>query len=263
MNTNAAVIDDDTQQQRPATPYSLAAWIAYKLFPELNDEEKTVLAAGIDSEHPSPTTAVVERYLAQKQVSVSQRAALSALMIPLLAREQMRRLELRIVKRRRVLRAPDYIMPAASGWALREAARLLGIATSTVQKAVIVLKRSPAGFERVRSGESTTNVEYRLLQPGGHQSRAAARPHNISAMRKRGEFAKKRMLAALSSMSGVCRGLAEIEARVLDVMPLDAEARREWAQIAFEAARDLRACARKLLRTMPTTTEPGVQDATE
>ena len=112
----------------------------------------------------------------------------------------------------------------------RIAAKIVGVGSSSVQRCLGVLKREPAVFEQIRSGRIAVTaawemvVEKRAPKPVVVPSKSwAGTPDS-----RRQAAARERMVAGLSRMRGLSRGLSEIDTNVL-LSTLTEEEKQEWS----------------------------------
>jgi len=130
-----------------------------------------------------PTEFVIAKNLHRRHLSISQRAAIAAEMVPLL-REEAHKRQLATLKNQQ----DTSLLPHGSnerGMAAEIAARTLGVGRNTVERASTVKRHDPALFEKVKSGEITANEAAREVVEARQQAKSGRDSLRAGAHKKR------------------------------------------------------------------------------
>ena len=197
----------------------------------------------------SPIQFVISKNLHRRQLTVSQRAAIGAELLPMLQEEQSQAKDLARGQNGRFQPAAE---GSASGDSAEAAGKLLGVSGSTVERAASVKRDNPEIFEKVKRGEITVNAARHghSEQPkiGGGQPRAdKSKPFEITKPRHQqiADAAKRRMIDGLSMLGGICSGLETFDVAAAAAVCTNEEI-GTWATQAELHAGDLRRFAAKL-----------------
>ncbi len=204
-------------------------------------------------DHPenieSPTVYVVSKNLHRRHLTVSQRAAIGAEMMPLLREEAKQRQVAGAALGGRVKNHPEecLIPKSAEGTLDRNlgqtrhvAGRAVGVGHTTITTAANIKKADPVEFERVKAGIVTLENARRKV---AREPVKGADPSKMRLVVK--DANKRRMEEGLSMVRGACRGLSALNlAGIKDVCTEDDLA--TWAKVANDCAKQLREFARKI-----------------
>lgn len=203
----------------------------------------------VDGDLPSATIYVLSKNLHRRHLSISQCGAIGAEAVPLLQEEAKKR-----QGRRNDLSATATLgskEPEVHGKATLIAAKELGIGDETVKRALKVKRENPELFEKIKSGEITARAAANSLKPAiakePKKTKAVSVPYDPKTdhQKKLAEGQKERMIRALSTITGLCRGLAEMDVRKA-VAACYEEERAEWVDRAKDLSSQLRTFAGKL-----------------
>lgn len=197
----------------------------------------------------SPTTYVVSKNLHRRHLTISQRAAIAARMVPMLAEEaRERQRDAGGDKKSADAKSLRATLPEAiSTGNLRHinarsrdiAGQSVGVGGRTVDKAVLVMKEDPEAFAQVQRGETTVEEAARKVRD--------AMPPKGKRQCIIENAAKQRMANGLSQVGGLARGLSELDIETLR-KACSPEDIKLWAGVALKASRELRALASALRR---------------
>lgn len=200
----------------------------------------------------SPTLLVISKNLYRRHLTTSQRGAIAVEIIPMLqaeAKERQREHGGTAPGRPKTLLVdlPE-VMPAQESSDLRGtvreiAGKAVGVGGSTVERAAKIKEAAPEAFERVRKGETTVNRAYRegvLGEPPLQKRKLSNYTNGLMQ-----NAARRRMIEALSQVRGLCLGLERMNADALR-KGTDGKDRKDWARVASDAAKQLRAFAAML-----------------
>lgn len=204
-----------------------------------------------NSHAPSPTSYVISKNLHRRHLTTSQRGAIAADAVPLFEDEARLR-QLSTLKNQPRSSSPpiggneDSVI---SGRSAELAAKELGVGQTTVRRALTVKRLSPELFEKVKAGKVSAWTASESLPipakvvPDGPKKTIK----NGKYLRQTGEAQKTKMVTALSTITGLCRGLDEMNTElVLSVCSNDDQTL--WASRARELANKLRKFAVRLER---------------
>lgn len=214
--------------------------------------------AGVEPryEHPqdieSPTVYVVSRNLHRRHLTVSQRAAIGAEMMPLLRAEaKQRQIDAGVHGSEGGRGNIKTLVPKSaqgldgeSGRSREIAGRAVGVGHTAIQIAAKIKRDDPEEFERVRTGAVKLEEAHRNIR------KSSAPPPSARTVASRDRFVvkdanRRRMEDGLSMVRGACRGLSTLNVTgIKDVC--SAEDLATWASVANECAKQLRDFARKL-----------------
>ncbi len=210
--------------------------------------------AGVDLryEHPqdieSPTVYVVSKNLHRRHLTVSQRAAIGAEMMPLLRAEAKQRQLAGAAAGGAAKNHPgECLMPKLAQGTMKQdrsvraiSGNAVGIGKTTIQLAANIKRDDPEEFERIKAGVVTLQDARRKVES------EPAKGEDPTKMRLVVKDAnRRRMEDGLSMVRGACRGLASLNiAGIKDVCSGDDLA--TWASVANECAKQLRDFARKI-----------------
>jgi hypothetical protein len=188
---------------------------------------------------PSPISYVLSKNLHRRHLTISQRAAIAAEATPLFQAEAHKRM------------VSGTLAPIGTrGKTSSIAARELQVGERTVSKALAVQRTDPEAFERVKRGEITVN------EAAGEQAKRHLRDGKASAEQPKtkrqlalAESQKQRMVSALSTIVGLCRGLGEELNLDLALCACSNDDQKLWAGRARESATQLRKFAARLERS--------------
>jgi hypothetical protein len=200
----------------------------------------------VDGDVPSPTLYVLSKNLHRRHLSISQRAAVAADVVPLLQEEAHKRQVSNL--KNQTHSSSLQIRSDEAGRSTKIAAEALHIGERTVSEAVQVKRENPEVFEKVKSGELTVNAALgRKKKKKAHNELEPYQPTSPTQI-KRAEGQKQRMITALSTITGLCRGLSELNMPVALSVCAEEE-RATWVERSRELAKQLRAFAAKLEET--------------
>lgn len=188
----------------------------------------------------SPTIYVVSKNYHRRHLTVSQRAAIGAGMVPLLQGEAKQR------QRDHANTAPGrpktlvlestQVMERPSGKVRDIAAKAVGVSGFSVQKALGVQKADPELFESVKRGEVTLLKAANAVEEKREPTKRQLIIENAH---------RQRMIDGLSMVNGACRGLLSLNfSAIRDGCAADDIA--TWAKMANDCAKQLREFARKI-----------------
>jgi hypothetical protein len=193
----------------------------------------------------SPVVYVLSRNLHRRHLSVSQRAAIAADIVPMLQEEAKHRQG--GSGRFGSMSIDDEPQDAETDTTPKEipvkgrsaeiAAKHLNVSPASVQRAITVKKSDPEKFEQVKRGEITVNAAADEVRE----------KHELSTKRNQqlADSAKHKMVTALSTANGICIGLEGLDVEKVSAA-CDAKEIREWAEKARELANKLRKFATRL-----------------
>ena len=208
----------------------------------------------------SPTLFVVSKNLHRRHLTQSQRAGISALLMPMLQEEAKERIHRGEKNGGRTAgngrpknSSPPFLAETYSdpdpnelrGESRSIAAQAMQVGKTTVQTAYTVKKKDPEEFERIMRGEISVNQAYKkvMREERGKAHQAVRTPGKRQRIRERA--ARNRMIEALSEVRGMCRGIAQMNIAMIAAAVTEEE-RRAFVAIGYETARILRDFARKL-----------------
>lgn len=199
---------------------------------------------------PSPTLYALSKNMHRRHLSTSQKAAVAAKTVPLLAEEAKLR---QISALKRGSESPLTPIGVNGARADELAARSVGVGHRTVTRAVSVMKESPEEFERVLRGEITVNAaaneqEKRHRREGREpQKHGGQVPKTVDTPRghQLAQADKRRMVDGLATLGGMCAGMEALKIDMI-VAVCSVEEINTWATKAETHARELRKFAAKL-----------------
>lgn len=135
----------------------------------------------------SPTMFAVSKNLSRRHLTLGQQAAVAVEMLPLLEEEaRKRQAATQAAPGKKIGDKVRVTLPTPSsgekapapdtGRARSIAAKAVGVGETSVDRAAAVKEADPAAFERIKSGESKVNTEYRRAVKGEDVTRKPAQP---------------------------------------------------------------------------------------
>jgi len=201
----------------------------------------------------SPTLYAISKNLHRRHLTVSQRAAIAAEMVPMLREEAKARQRVHGgtapgKPKTLIPKSEEVFLPnAIKGTSNEIAAKAVGVSPSTVGRARQVHQQSPEEFNKVKGGEVTVEQALRNISGKEQPSKRQEILENAH---------KRRMIDGLSQVKGLCRGLETLNmAAILNSCP--EKERRVWALTARECSRQLRIFAREVMNEKDTEIETG------
>jgi len=203
---------------------------------------------------------VVSKNLQRRHLTISQRATIAAEMVPMLAKEAKERQEKTQFPHRSGPHGPDQKTKdlAPKRRSAEVVAEALGVGPTSVKRALRAKKKHPEDFEKAKRGETTVTAASEGRAPtrkkGGGRKKGTrgirinkTAPYEIKTkgQRVKANSQKKKMVSGLSTLSGNCRGLSELDIPMVFAV-CDAKEVKAWAKSARELARQLVSFARKL-----------------
>lgn len=200
-----------------------------------------------DGSGGSPTRFVLSHNLHRRHLTTSQRAAIAVEALPLFE-EEARKRQLSTLKQGDSMPVcADRHTRGEQKRAADEAAALVGVGGRTVARAKAVQERDPETFERVKEGKITVNAATERI--GLVTKKYEPKPVDPDNMTLRqvqmAEAHKRRMVAGISQIAGLCTGLGEVDVAKVRAACTEDEV-REWS----EQARDLAAVLRRFGRSL-------------
>ena len=157
---------------------------------------------------PSPVVYVLSRNLRRRQLTPSQRAAIAVEAIPMLQEEAKKRQG----GSGRFGSLPKGNEPAKrshSGRAMDIAANEIGAGRGTIQRALEVKREAPDQFESIKKGEVTVGEAHRKLTQKQKPLNGDLGPKTEKQFQE-ARAHRRRMVAALSEITGICRGMESL-----------------------------------------------------
>lgn len=197
----------------------------------------------------SPLRFVLSHNLHRRHLTIAQKAALAVELIPLFEEEARKNLADAGRKSAPGKPAEKGLPNSAKVTHSRvEAAKALDVGHSTVGRAKQIKESDPETFEKMKAGEfRSVEAAHRAAGLAGSDSGRSAKSKETETARPtserdkmRAEAHKRRLVSVLSSVSGSCRVLKDIDMR-LAVAALTAEEVSTWADTAQDCVRQLRA----------------------
>lgn len=205
----------------------------------------------------TPLRFVLSHNLHRRHLSVGQRAAIAAEVLPMFEEEARKR---QVEGARDGGRASAPGRPAEKGVGQKtqsfprkssgrgpvlrardEAAAMMNVSPASVERAKRVRESDPEAFEKLKAGGVTVNGALRDAGLRDSKYREAGEVPTIATGRdvQRAEAHKRRLETALSGISGSCRGIRDINV-ALAVAAMTPDEVEVWANMAGECARELR-----------------------
>lgn len=178
----------------------------------------------------SPVSYVLSRNLHRRHLTISQRGAIAAEAVPLFEIEARKRMNSGTL-------AP---IGATLGKSAEIAAEKLDVSPRTVERALYIKKHHPEVFEQVKRGEITVNEatgeqdRQRLRRKTEAEARPKTERQKISAL-----SCKERMVSALSTVTGICRGFDDFNVEMA-ISVCTKEEQDLWSNRARELANKIR-----------------------
>lgn len=206
----------------------------------------------------SPTLFVVAKNLHRRHLTIAQRAAVAANMLPMLrdeAKERQRQAGKQYGHDRKSLPAklPEAISANASNEIQNEvrgesrhiAAQAMDVGARTVQTANYVKTHAPEIFEQVLTGDLSLPAAEKITEAKreGKDPKPGTRQESVSP--RFANAAKKRMVDILSNARGMCRGLAQLKTEWIATV-LEAEEKKIWTGMSKEISKHFREFAHNL-----------------
>lgn len=215
--------------------------------------------AGVEPRFENPSNPVgslviyvLSKNLHRRHLTVSQRGAIAAEVVPLMAEEAQRRQVSHLKNQPCASLAQIGTDDITGGRSSEIAAKALSVSRRTVTRAIAVKRENPQAFERVKRGEITVNEaageqEKRRSRKSGAPKHGGHQPKSIDTKRGKivAEAQKRKMIDGLSLVSGVCHGLQSINAAMIEAV-CDGDELEIWASKAEGHSRDLRKFANRL-----------------
>lgn len=198
--------------------------------------------AEVDGNVPSPTIYVLSKNLHRRHLTQSQKGAIAAEAIPMIQEETQKR-RMSNLKNQEHTSNPQN---CGNGSAASIAAKAVGVGTRTVESAIAVQKESPELFERIKQGSISADAAEAAL-PSRNASGNGTAPYEPKTdhQKKLAGGQKDRLVRGLSTITGLCRGLEELDIRKA-LSACDEEERSTWIERAKELASQLRAFSARL-----------------
>lgn len=196
-----------------------------------------------DGSGGSPTLYVIAKNLHRRQLTIGQRAAIAAEMMPLLKEEAKQRQAVSGLGFYGAKPLPVNSPEVVKGEAREIAAKAVSVSGCTIQRAVEIKKCDPEAFERLKRGESTVNAEFVEVRAESQRHPTPATNGVRKSIRENSH--KQRMIGGLSSVEGFCSGLEQLDKDLIRAA-CTAEELHTWAETARGAAANLRKFARQL-----------------
>lgn len=204
--------------------------------------------AEVNGDVPSPTQYVFSKNLNRRHLTVNQKAMIAAKSLPLLEEEARQR---QGGSGRFHGLGPIEPEPVDSGRVGRSAliaAEAVGVGSSTVKRMARVLREDPELAEQVERGEvSVFAASEKVKAVHSPKADVPYSPQNQRQLQL-ANAQKERMVTALSTVTGLCRGLPELKLDwILSVC--DEEERSTWIEKAKDLSGQLRTFSKKLEET--------------
>ena len=220
---------------------------------------KACQLAGVDARYVevalnghSPTLYVVTKNLYRRHLSISQRAAIAAEMLPMLREEARKRMS-QGGKKHAAQEGVATLPPLSGshkdndlhGKSRAIAAKAVGVGGKTVQDAATLMSKDPKLFESIKRGEVAVNTALKAMTTGKPpDKRKYVIPTPGTKRRAAMERCEtERVINGISRIRGECHGLGLLKTQLI-IIP-DKE-RKTWADACVECAGKLRAFANKI-----------------
>lgn len=187
----------------------------------------------VNGDAPSPVLYVLAKNLHRRHLTVSQRAAIAAEAVPILEHEAKNR-----------MLAGTLAPVGAKGKSAEIAAKEVQASERSVERAIAIKKADPALFEKVKAGEVTAYTAYERIPKKVREAANTDSPKRVLG-NQRPDTQKQNLVTGLSTITGLCRGLEEVNVP-LALSLCDPTERKLWARRARELANKLRKFAVRL-----------------
>jgi len=192
----------------------------------------------------SPTLYAIAKNLHRRHLTLSQQATIGVEILPLLQAEAKKRQATSEPGVYGAKPLPVTLPEAVRGQSLEIAAKAVQVGASTIGRAKKVKEADPEAYGRLQRGETTVNAEYRKVR----KTPAPKRPSKSTGKRLpiQQNAHKRRIGDALSTMTGCCKGLSEIDLS-LAKPACSKEEIQTWAKVALELSKVLRKFRNELM----------------
>lgn len=186
---------------------------------------------------------VASKNLHRRHLTVAQRAKIGVEMIPLLAEEAEKR---QIAQLKHGDQKPVRSKSTErEGKAVNNAAELVGVGATTVYEAKAVKEANPSLYEQIGQPEvPTVHSAYRQIKQDDSQKSRTDVPQTPRQVQL-AESQKRKMVTGLSTITGLCAGLEELDVDAI-VSICDVEERRVWTERTHQLANKLRKFAGRM-----------------
>lgn len=194
----------------------------------------------------SPTLYVLSKNLHRRHLTINQRAIIAAKIVPILQEEAAKK-KVGNLKNQQVASKAPVGENDGRVWSTGIAAKAMQVGRRTVERVLEVKRKEPELYAKIENEELTPSAAEKML-PEKHKSlNGSESPYEPKTdhQKKLAEGQKERMVNGLSRMTGICRGLLEMDIRKA-VAACDNEERKLWVDRAKELASQLRTFAGKL-----------------
>ena len=161
----------------------------------------------------SPTIYVVSKNLHRRHLTISQRAAIAAEMLPMLQEEARHRQMSSLRNQPHSSSSRILEDDKGSRGSSEKAASALGISHWSVESANAVKKATPEVFEQIKKGEVTVNAAYERIR---NKKANSAVIYEIKTERQRvlAQSQKKKLADAIATIGGLCHGIGGVDLRM-------------------------------------------------
>lgn len=192
----------------------------------------------VNGEVSSPVNFVVSHNLHRRHLTPSQRAAIAAEIIPMLADEAKRR-QISTLKNQ----THSSLVPIGTneeGRSRSVVGKMMGVGETSVSRAVRIKRENPQVFEQVKRGEISAWAADESI-PKHKQPVKPGPVYQVSTHRQKlvAEANKRKMTDGLALIGGVCTGLDTLKLQVITAVCSQEEI-KTWSEKALNHARQLR-----------------------